>query len=250
MGGAVLPALGSDLRRAELVVQTIARSRYWIGNLQADLAGMRAAGDWLSMMLPAQDVLLHGCDAILARFGRTNPTSKWRVRQLAAIDRQAAAAPACAFLELYRAPATTPAAILPFALRAAAFARASLFWAETSAGTPDAADLGVLLADHRRGELVLDLDITTVIRDDRLIFARLGDGAAVDLPATLAPAALWLDGRGGVSSTGSVAEDAPPHGAALLIDRLGAAGFLVPGPALESRLAWLLGAGADQNSPR
>ncbi|HEX8535165.1 MAG TPA: hypothetical protein VF662_13455 [Allosphingosinicella sp.] len=251
MGAEAQSVLGTDLAPRELIRNLLARTRYWFGNLQADLAGMRRAGDWTSMILPSQEAVLLGCDALLAALGKTNPTPKWRVKQLETIAAAGTplsgggtASPAERLFDLLRVPATLGHAdILGFALRAVAFGRRSLLWAERAllglGETRDPGDGGA------PGASVLDLDIGILPDGERLRFVRPGDGAAVTAPADLSRLIVGLDE--GTVTTALEAAAMRAGGtplaseAALFLGECEQAGFLIARPDLEARLSALLG---------
>ena len=126
-------------------------ARHMARTVQVDMAGYREEGDAESMVYAAQDLLGHAVDGLLAGFGFTNPTPKWRNRLLDRLPadwedrlvvRRTDLRPGEVYWRLHRAPAeATPGAALAHASRIVAFARAAFHWAEEQLvhGQPDAA---------------------------------------------------------------------------------------------------------------
>lgn len=243
------PGALTDLRRDELAANAVARARYWIGNAQVDLAGMRAAGDWLSMIFVAQEILLQVADALLARASHTNPNPKWRARLLARIERGwqdkllysgTAATAAEALIDLQRAPQDlTPSSILRFVAGAVAAARAVLLDQPLDRLPPP--PVAAIGEDLRP---VLDFDIDVVRSGDALFLVRLGDGLSLPLSAPLARFIPLVDGRRAPNEIVAIAAEQCGYGSAAALAELFAdarrAGFFLADPTVERRLGALL----------
>ena len=128
-------AQGQDVARLKLHV-----ARHMARTLQVDMTGYRDVGDHQSLVYSAQDLLGHAIDGLLAGFGVTNPTPKWRSRLLDRLPadwesrlvmRPSGLKPSDLVWRLHRAPAAaTAVASLEHACRIATFARAAFLWAE------------------------------------------------------------------------------------------------------------------------
>lgn len=57
----------------------VAWASAWISTLQADLEGLRHAGDWQALVPVGNELAGHAMDALLAAHGWTNPAAKWRL---------------------------------------------------------------------------------------------------------------------------------------------------------------------------
>ena len=145
------PAQDDDRRtKGDVAKLKLHIARHMARTVQVDMAGYREEGDTVSMVYAAQDLLGHAADGLLAGFGLTNPTPKWRNRLLDRLPadwedrlvvRRTGLRPNEVYWRLHRAPAeATPGAALAHASRIVAFARAAFHWAEERLvhGQPDA----------------------------------------------------------------------------------------------------------------
>ena len=133
---------GDAARLADVARLKLHVARHMARTLQVDMAGYREAGDFRSLVYSAQDLLGHAVDGLLAAFGLTNPTPKWRSRLLERLPpdwesrllvRRSGLRPDDLVWRLLRAPAeATAAAALDHACRIVTFARAAFLWAEES----------------------------------------------------------------------------------------------------------------------
>jgi hypothetical protein len=131
---ALLPDRHSLARLKLQVARHVART------IQIDMAGSRDAGDYMTLVFAAEDLLGHAVDALAAGYQLTNPAVKWRSRILEFVTadweqslriRPTGFRAPHLFWALHRAPVRPdrgPA--LAHALRIATFARAVFVWAE------------------------------------------------------------------------------------------------------------------------
>ena len=177
--------------------------------LQVDLAGLRKEGDRHTLQFMAQELLSHAADAILAGHLKTNPTGKWRVRQLFDISKGVEISlPGrlidCSlgehFLRLHRAPKQDDTeAAHQHALRIASFTRRAFFWAEGRLLRPSAASIarrGNSPAPGRGDQVLPHLDLDVTLRGDLLELYRLqGSGQIFPLRADSAELLCLFDGE-------------------------------------------------------
>ena len=187
------------------------RSRYESSALQLDLAGLRDAGEWTSMVFAAQELLGWTLDALLATHHLTNPTPKWRsklldrlpyglMEQLLRIPR--VGPPSWAAILLNSAPSPPePRSVSHHALRIAAFSRSVFLSAEQPLmdwrlEVPDLADASTPHAVPSETLPALDLDVCLRTLDTRLEVFRLNDmHARMLVDAESAALAVLFDGR-------------------------------------------------------
>lgn len=127
--------LRDDVARLKLHV-----ARHMARTIQVDMSGYREAGDPVSLVYAAQELLGHAVDGLLAGFRLTNPTPKWRSRLLDQLPsdwenhlviRPTGLSAREVMWNLHRAPAeASDDAALGHACRIATFARAVFHWAE------------------------------------------------------------------------------------------------------------------------
>jgi hypothetical protein len=245
---AALACLVSDrdkLSRLKLQV-----ARHLARSIQVDIAGIWQNGDYLSLVLSAQDLLGQAVDALAAGHFLTNPNPKWRSRLLEmlphdwedALNRRPSRLPASElFWSLLRTPDQLDrASALGYALRIATFARAVFVWAERSLVT-EAACPAVRLTwpavDRGIGGTCLpylDFDVDFRELDGHTALGRLNESAdPLELSRKEFEIALLFDGV----TTTTEARDAVygPHAAGAgektvenLVVRLARAGLLFP----------------------
>jgi hypothetical protein len=184
----------------------------WITRLQIDLAGLRAALDWQSMLFLAQQVLGYAIDCLLAAHGLTNPSPRWRVRLLHRLPsdwesvlpgRHHGLSAADRYLTLSQTPATLDAnSVYAYALRALSFSRVVVPWAEwrLRSDTPCTSPMSYLGVQHEvhGGSRLPCLALDVQIRHDggRFLLSRI-DAPRLLLPisATLASILSLHDGE-------------------------------------------------------
>jgi hypothetical protein len=201
-GAARLTALQCRLEPRAVARQNLACARYYVSTLQIDLAGMRKAGDWVTMRFVALELLNSAVDALLAAYGSTNPTPKWRTRLLAKLPRNWAeplpgrpfkGSALDTYLSFYEQPEQmSPAASYAFALRVVTFSRRVLAWAEQRLAddeqprTPQLLSMPVMTSPPMPE---LDLDVAIKFRGGRFELTRLKSRAQI---YALSARAYWL----------------------------------------------------------
>lgn len=217
-----LPSL-DDLARLKLHV-----ARHLSRTVQVDMAGCRDAGDFRSLVFAGQELLGHAVDALVAGYGLTNPTPKWRNRLLdlvpAAWDRHLTVRPSGSTIgehvwRLHRAPEyPDEAGSMRHAGRITTFARAVFAWAERQAlhgpGPAVAVNGWRLLHEVRYdGPLpLLDFDVDFALGDGRVTVGRLNDfGHVLQMSDDDLAYVLLLDGEATAAGRPALA-GAPPGG--------------------------------------
>lgn len=140
-GEAELEGLKANLDPRDLARHKLDWARHMAATIQVDLAGLHSDGDCHSMLLAAQELLGYTIDGLLAAYGNTNPTLKWRVRLLEGLPadwerrlpgRPANVSPGERFMSLHRAPQSFSLdAVYDYALQIVAFSRCIFPWAES-----------------------------------------------------------------------------------------------------------------------
>lgn len=139
-GEAEFTELNSRVARKDLARHKLDWAAHLVNAIQVDLAGLRAVGDFHSMLPAAHELLGYTIDVLLASYEKTNPNHKWRVRQLAELPadwerrlpgQRTSLSPVERFMSLYRTPpGDSESAIFNHALRIVAFSRCVLPCAE------------------------------------------------------------------------------------------------------------------------
>jgi len=189
--------------QGRVTLQTLARFKLewateWITRLQVDLAGLHAGGDWQSMLFVAQQLLGYSVDCLLAAYGLTNPSPKWRIRLLNRLParwesclpgRHTGLSATDRYLTLSQTPARLDASsVYAYALRAVGFARIVVPWAEWGLRHGASVDMPGLRVDARRDDTsrgsplpFLALDVQTRYDGCRFLLRK------VDTPRHLLP---------------------------------------------------------------
>lgn len=220
--------LQDQVNPADVARHRLDWARYHATTLQIDLAGLRGAGDQHSMLFVAQEILGHTVDGLLAAHGHTNPSWKWRVRQLRDLPdsweielpgRLTGASPWERYWSLHRTPErTTPGIVLDYALRIVAFSRVVFPWAEQKLLAPAAPPVPPASPGGPTGGEPLphlDVDVTIRYKEGRFELLRLNgrdqsydlspkaysllclfDGETSRAYATEHAERLWSEGRG------------------------------------------------------
>lgn len=165
---------------------------YFSSTIQVDLAGLRSDGDQYSMLFAAQELLGHAVDALLARYGYTNPGRQWRTRLLAELPetwemdlpgRRTGKSARDIYVSLHRAPQSiTPHTILEYALRIVAFSRRLLPAIEYKLLSPDPLPLPPAHSDdvgHGQPLPHLDLDVNVRYKQGHFELLRLNERGQV-----------------------------------------------------------------------
>jgi len=204
-------ALRQRLKGENLVRHKLDCARFMASTFQIDLAGLYGAGDALSMPFVAQELLGHTADALLARYGLTNPNPKWRVRQLGYVPeawreelpgRPPELSAVNTFVQLHRAPEDESLdGAFAHAARIVAFSRTIFPLVECKLLGPPGMTLPQLSAAPcgTAAEAllpVLDLDVQVSYQDGHFELWRLNDPAVAFALSPLAYSLLCLcDGR-------------------------------------------------------
>lgn len=179
-------ALDRDVARLKLHV-----ARHMARTLQVDMAGYREVGDGQSLVYAGQDLLGHAADGLLAGFGFTNPTAKWRSRLLdrlphdwegQLVRRPNGLVASALYWQLHRAPAQpTLDAAIEHGCRIVTFARAAFLSAEerlVHAGANVGRTFAWRNTSHSGDDSplpFLDLDVDFCRMEDGVVVARLNE---------------------------------------------------------------------------
>jgi hypothetical protein len=204
-------ALRQRLKGENLARHKLDCARFMASTFQIDLAGLYGAGDALSMPFVAQELLGHTADALLARYGLTNPNPKWRVRQLGNVPeawrgelpgRPPELSAVRTFAQLHRAPEDESLdGAFAHAARIVAFSRAIFPSVECKLLGPPGTMVPQLPvapcgAAAEAVLPVLDFDVQVSYQDGRFELWRLNDPAVAFALSPLAYSLLCLcDGR-------------------------------------------------------
>jgi hypothetical protein len=165
-------------------------ARHMARTYQVDMAGLRDARDYRSLMLAAQELLGHSVDGLLAAFLQTNPTPKWRSRLLETLPadwegrlvrRPTGCSASQAFWRLHRVPEEADEkSSLDYACRIATFSRAVFWWAESQlvGGMPRVEPYRWPDIVSQPGDLPLphlEFDVDFLIAADGVAVARLNE---------------------------------------------------------------------------
>lgn len=168
------------LEEGSLLYHKFNVANYYANVLRLDMAGLRDESEWKSLAMVGQDLLGHTFDALLAGYGYSNPTPKWRTKLLrnipnnwnhtllgepigeAALDR---------FFRLHCIPeGFTSQTAYEFALEVASFSRLIFPMIESRLLNEDFEREDMKSIHHKRPEVRrttphLDLDIAIKYRD-------------------------------------------------------------------------------------
>lgn len=200
-------------------------ARHMARTYQVDMAGLKDAADFRSLVFAAQELLGHAVDGLLAAFMQTNPTPKWRSRLLEALpgdwETRLVLHPTGLqahqlLWRLHRIPEEADeASCLAYGYRVTTFARAAFLLAEQKVlgdGPDETMRCRWPAEAPQRGRVPLpnlELDVDFRLLDDSVAVGRLNElGASTSLTSAEFLMMLLFDGVTTVREAEWVVDDA------------------------------------------